>query len=129
MLGRIGDAVKTLLHGGPSQAESRFRRMEAEARALIVEVNDVLEKLSTAAAREAKRRSRQAKQDLDDGEESAESELTPDQLRALADARARHQNAPEPTLVPNDPAGRAAWKAGILARMRPTGTHSRSAEL
>lgn len=99
---RIVDAVRTLLRGSPpTQAEARFRSLESEARALIMEMNDTLEKLNTWAAREAKRRARATRADLEPGK--ALPTEPPPAAEPVLGASLRTRN-------------RGAWKASILAR-------------
>lgn len=111
MFGRIRDAARAFLHG-PSAAEDDFRRMQQECRSLMHEMNDVLEKLSVWAAREAKRRSRATKSAVD---------------LATAESPAPTGQAPAPLAEPfpnlADAGSRAAYKAAIRSRMMQRGPH------
>ena len=60
-MGRIRDAVRTLIWGAPI---TEVARMRAEWAALVMEVTNVLEQLNAWAARHAKREARQAKKRL-----------------------------------------------------------------
>lgn len=101
MAGRIRDAVQTLLHGGPTDSERRYRKLESETRALVTELNDSLEKLNAWAAREAKRNSRAARKALEETEEPVVTTVDPRQL----------------SLQPDPVNDRAEWKRQMYQRV------------
>lgn len=106
MFGRIRDAVQTLLHGGPSDSERRYRKLEADTRALTTELNDALEKLNAWAAREAKRSSRAAKRLLDEQQTEELQQVQQHDPRQL-------------TLEPDPAHDRAEWKRQMWQRVGP----------
>lgn len=89
-MGRIADAIRTLFTPSQTALEQAVdaavqRHAESErkeVRALIHEMEDVLEKFSRVVAREAKRRSRAMKAELDEGVDQQTGETFHQQIVA-----------------------------------------------
>lgn len=96
MFGRIADAVVTRLL--PYVKESVREEIahqddtrRREVRELVREMEDVLEKLSLQAARQAKRRSRAAREQIDDEESAAGATALPSPKPAMSKDQVRAQ--------------------------------------
>lgn len=83
---------------------ARFLGLQTEVRALVVEMNNVLEKATQLAAREARRRSRSVAKQLD-----GDAEPTPQLV------------VQDSEYAPSDPLERAEWKRRM--RTRRQGAH------